>query len=211
MDRFAKAKPGTAEWEKITTNSNGEHKLADTLSSACRIHHPVRERSSQVGGDDVSSCSANTKNVMSAIISNIKVIMLISGVLTATMIYAAIAPAAALQSNFGESLHGPLAELIVRNWGILIALVGGMLIYGAFDLGSRRMALLVAGASKVAFIVLVLAHGSKYFATGAGIAVVFDAVMVLLFAVYLSGSWSSPESAPIVRVSSRIHDSKEKR
>ena len=47
---------------------------------------------------------------MSAIIRNIKAIMLISGVLTATMIYAAIAPAAALQSNFGESLNGPLAE-----------------------------------------------------------------------------------------------------
>ena len=67
---------------------------------------------------------------MNAIVRNIKAIMLVSGVLTATMIFAAIAPRAALQSNFGESLEGPLAELIVRNWGILIALVGVTMIAG---------------------------------------------------------------------------------
>ncbi len=36
----------------------------------------------------------------------------------------AISPEAALSSNFGETLDGPLAEIIVRNWGALIALVG---------------------------------------------------------------------------------------
>jgi hypothetical protein len=48
------------------------------------------------------------------------------------MIYAAISPAKALESTFGESLSGPLAELIVRNWAVLIAMGGGMLIYAAF-------------------------------------------------------------------------------
>lgn len=57
--------------------------------------------------------------------------------LTATMLYASIAPSAALQSTFGESLDGPLADLIVRNWGALIGLVGGMLIYGAFHPPAR--------------------------------------------------------------------------
>jgi cbb3-type cytochrome oxidase subunit 1 len=60
-------------------------------------------------------------------------IMLVSGVLTATMVQAAITPDSALQSNFGETVSGPLAHLVVRNWGALIALVGGMLIYGAFN------------------------------------------------------------------------------
>ena len=60
---------------------------------------------------------------------------------------AAIAPAAALQSTFDESLAGPLAGLIVRNWGILIALVGVMLILAAFNPANRRVTLLVAGAS----------------------------------------------------------------
>ena len=50
------------------------------------------------------------------IVSSMKWIMLLSGVLTSTMIYAAIAPDAALQSTFGETLTGPLAQIVVRNW-----------------------------------------------------------------------------------------------
>ncbi len=60
--------------------------------------------------------------------ASIKWIMLVSGVLTCTMVYAAIAPQAMLRSRFGESLEGPLADLIVRNWGALIFLIGAMLI-----------------------------------------------------------------------------------
>ena len=61
---------------------------------------------------------------MNWIITNIKWIMVISGVLTSTMVYAALAPDAALQSNFGETVDAPLARMIVRNWGALIAMVG---------------------------------------------------------------------------------------
>ena len=88
------------------------------------------------------------------IVARIKWIMIVSGVLTATMIYAAIAPEASLQSTFGETLDEPLARIIVRNWGVLIALVGGMLIYAAFRPALRPMVLTVAALSKLAFIVL---------------------------------------------------------
>ena len=81
--------------------------------------------------------------------SSMKWIMLLSGVLTSTMIYAAIAPDAALQSPvFGETLSGPLAQIVVRNWGALIALIGARLIYGAFNPASRPLVLTVAGISK---------------------------------------------------------------
>lgn len=50
------------------------------------------------------------------IVTNTKWIMVVSGALTCTMLYAAIAPEAALRSTFGETLHGPLADIIVRNW-----------------------------------------------------------------------------------------------
>ena len=69
--------------------------------------------------------------------------------LTATMVQAAFAPDAALQSNFGETVSGPLAHLVARNWGALIALIGGMLIYGAFNPLQRPLVLIVAGSSKV--------------------------------------------------------------
>ena len=43
---------------------------------------------------------------MNWIVANIKWIMLVSGVLTCTMLYAAVAPQAALRSTFGDTLEG---------------------------------------------------------------------------------------------------------
>jgi hypothetical protein len=117
--------------------------------------------------------------------SNIKWIMLVAGALTCTMVYAAISPQAALLSTFGETLDGPLADIVVRNWGVLIALVGTMLIWGAFNPQVRNMALTVAGVSKVAFIALVLSHGGRYINGQAGVAIAIDLVWVVLFAWYL--------------------------
>jgi hypothetical protein len=111
--------------------------------------------------------------------------MLVSGALTCTMIYAAIAPQAALRSTFGETLEGPVAEIVVRNWGALIALVGAMLIYGAFDPLGRPLILTVAGLSKLVFIGLVLTHGGQYLGHQAGLAVGIDLAMVALFLAYL--------------------------
>ena len=128
---------------------------------------------------------------MSFVASQIKWIMLVSGALTCTMAYAAIAPQAALQSTFGETLGGPLAEIIVRNWGVLITLIGGMLIYGAFNPAVRTLALTVAGISKLAFIALVLAHGGRYLGHQAGIAIAVDLVWVVLFGWYLLGARTS--------------------
>jgi hypothetical protein len=121
---------------------------------------------------------------MTWITRHIKVIMLLSGIITCSMLYAAIAPQAALLQTFGVTLEGPAAEIVVRNWGALIALVGGMLIYGAYRPASRPLILTVACISKLIFITLVLVYGREYWGK-AGVAVVFDAVVVLLFAGYL--------------------------
>ena len=119
------------------------------------------------------------------IVAKIKWIMLVSGVLTCTMIYAAIAPQAALRSTFGPTLEGSLAEIVVRNWGALITLVGAMLIYGAFNPPTRLLILTVAGLSKLTFIGLVLAYGTQYLGHQAGVSIAVDLVMVVLFISYL--------------------------
>jgi hypothetical protein len=114
-----------------------------------------------------------------------KWIMLVSGALTCSMLYAAIAPQAALQSTFGDTLQGPVAEIVVRNWGVLIGLMGAMLIYGAFNIAARPLILTVAGLSKVAFIALILVAGRPFLSHQAGVAVVSDSIQVALFAGYL--------------------------
>ena len=110
--------------------------------------------------------------------------MIVSGLLTCTMLYAAIAPEAALMSTFGESISGPIAEIVVRNWGALIALVGGLLIYGAFQSLHRSLILVLASISKAVFIGLVLTIGKEYLGK-AGIVVAFDSVVVTIFIIYL--------------------------
>jgi hypothetical protein len=122
---------------------------------------------------------------MNWIIAKMIWVMLVSGALTGTMVYAAMAPQAALRSTFGEALEGPLAEIVVRNWGALIALVGAMLIYGAFNPQSRPLVLIVAGLSKLIFIALVLVYGMQYLGHQAGFAIAIDSVMVVLFVWYL--------------------------
>lgn len=122
---------------------------------------------------------------MNAFTKHFKWVMVVAGVLTTTMLYAAIAPDASLTSNFGETLDGPLAEILVRNWGVLIGLVGLMLIYGAFSEVNRRMALIVAVLSKTAFIALVLTLGRPFLQFQVGTAVIVDSVIIVLFVTYL--------------------------
>jgi hypothetical protein len=122
---------------------------------------------------------------MSWLAANIHRIMIVSGVLTMTMIYAALAPQAALRSTFGESVSGPVADIVVRNWGALIALVGATLIYGARKPAVRPLILTVAALSKAIFVALVLSHGVRFLGYQAGIAVVVDTLWVVVFAWYL--------------------------
>lgn len=121
---------------------------------------------------------------MNWITAQMKWIMLVSGLLTCTMVYAAIDPQGALRNTFGTTLEGPLADIVVRNWGALITLVGALLIYGAYRPASRPLVLTIAVVSKLIFIVLVLVYGQAYLGK-AGVAVVFDLLVVVLYVIYL--------------------------
>lgn len=113
-------------------------------------------------------------------------VMVLSGLLTMTLVQAAIWPRRTLQNMFGASLEGPVAEIVVRNWGILVTLIGLALVYGGWTSSHQTPILLAAGASKVAFIGLVLAYGRSMLRGSLGIAIAADAVFVLLFAYLLA-------------------------
>lgn len=121
----------------------------------------------------------------------LKGFMIVSGAISCAMIYAAILPKAALNTAFGESLEGPLAELIVRNWGFLITMVGVLLIYGAIRPGARTIALVIAGLTKSFYISLVLAQGDRFLSKALP-SLVIDSVMVLVIAGILVGQMFRP-------------------
>ncbi|TGK79177.1 hypothetical protein EHQ24_16660 [Leptospira noumeaensis] len=121
---------------------------------------------------------------MNFIISNIKWIMLGSGIITCSMILPALHPTLGLTLTFGDTLNGDLANIIVRNWGVLITITGGMLVYGAYNEPNRNLILVVSSISKSTFVLLNLIYGQSYFAKS-GIALVFDSVLVIIFVAYL--------------------------
>lgn len=132
---------------------------------------------------------------MQLLFRSIKWVMLVAGLLTCTMFYALVSPEASLISNFGQSIEGPVAQIVVRNWGALIGLMGVLLIYGAFREEARTVALLVAGASKLVFITLVLSLGQPFLQFQVGLSVAVDTIMIVLFATYLIGQRATAHSA----------------
>jgi hypothetical protein len=122
---------------------------------------------------------------MKWIARNIRFLMIVSGVVTLTMLYAVAAPEAAVRSTFGEPLSGPIADVVVRNWGALIGLMGAMLIYASGKPALRPLALTVAGTSKAVFVALVLSNGGRFLSYQAGVAVAVDLLWVVIFAAYL--------------------------
>ncbi len=121
---------------------------------------------------------------MACITRNFKWLMLLSGVLTATMFYGLFAPQAALVSMFGTSFDGELQSIIVRSWSALIGLIGIMLIYGALVEKNRAFAAFIGALSKAIFVSLVLIYGQAFWASAAP-AVIMDIVIILLTLVYL--------------------------
>jgi hypothetical protein len=115
----------------------------------------------------------------------IKWIMLISGALTCTMIYAVISPEASVANTFGESLSGDLANTIVRSWGALITLVGAMLIYGALNPANRKFAATIGGVSKLIYVSLIFNLGDPYLSKAA-IIVGFDTLVAVILLAYVA-------------------------
>jgi hypothetical protein len=125
---------------------------------------------------------------------SIKWIMIISGAITCSMIFAVIAPEAALMNTFGASISGPLAEIVVRSWGVLITLTGLMLIYGAYRTQHRSLVLIISTVSKLAFVALILLYGTAYM-DKAMPTLLFDGLLGLIFVIYLLGSRTTDNAA----------------
>jgi hypothetical protein len=121
---------------------------------------------------------------MNFIIKNIKWVMMISGVLTATMFYGLFAPQAAVESMFGASFGGPLETLIIRSWSSLVGLIGLVLIYGAFSERNRVFCISIAALSKVVFVSLVLVYGQAFLGTAAP-AIIMDCLVLVLTLSFL--------------------------
>lgn len=99
---------------------------------------------------------------MTFIARHFKWLMLVSGVLTATMFYGLVAPQAALESMFGTSFGGQLESIIIRSWSALVGLIGVVMIYGALNERHRVFSASIAALSKAIFVSLVVIYGQEF-------------------------------------------------
>jgi len=131
---------------------------------------------------------------MNSFIRSMKWIMLVCGLLTVTMFQAAISPQEWQQQTFGTAIamSDPLPQIVVRNWGVLVGLIGLMLIYGAFNEANRKMVLVVASVSKGAFVALVLLYGQQLLDSQIRVGVIVDTIMVIVFVAYLIATFKQP-------------------
>jgi len=125
-----------------------------------------------------------------------KWIMLISGLLTTTIFIYVIAPNYAATSGFGQTLDGPLSELMARSWGMMVGLFGVMLIYAAFKPPLQRFVLAIVAIGKGGFVVLLLTVGRVFLGQQMGTAVYADGIETLLYVICLFGARPLASATP---------------
>lgn len=120
------------------------------------------------------------------ITSNIEVVLVVTGILTATMLVQFVAPSWTIRHTFGEIPAGAAGSVIARHWGLLLFCVGALLVYSAFHPAVRGPAVVLALVEKAGFVGCVLATSLRRRLLPLIMAAT-DAVMVLIFALYLTG------------------------
>lgn len=129
---------------------------------------------------------------MNVLVDNMQWVLLVCGLLTLSMIQAVFTPRATMRTYFGEAPDSKASDLLMRNWGMLVAAGGALLIYAAFTPEVRPLVLTFVGATKASFITLVLLAGGAVLKKQAGLAVLIDGIMVVLFAAYLLATLQAP-------------------
>ncbi len=118
------------------------------------------------------------------IAANIGSILLVTGILTAGAGVGLLLPRQLLEILLGEKPSDATVILMARHWSLLVALVGGLLVYAAYHAEVRTPVLAVAIAEKLALGVLVIASPLRRRLLTM-LVVCADATMALLYILYL--------------------------
>jgi len=111
-------------------------------------------------------------------------LLIVTGTLTALAGIGVAAPVLVIGIVFGTTLAVAAMVLVTRHWSLLIALVGGLLIYAGFHTEARVPIMVAAIVEKLALGVLVVASPLRKRTATVAVAGA-DAVMALLYVISL--------------------------
>jgi cytochrome c oxidase subunit IV len=118
---------------------------------------------------------------------NIRIILLVTGSITMLPVIQFFAPELMLQQQ-GLSVSDDAGMLFARHWGLVVFCVGALLAYAATNTPARRPIVLAGLIQKLGLVSLVVMHWSNPALQGLHAVAVFDAICVVLYAVYLLGN-----------------------
>jgi hypothetical protein len=121
------------------------------------------------------------------ITSHIEAILIITGAITATMLVQFFAPLWMVRHTYGEAPSGAVSIALARHWGLLLFCVGALLVYSAFHPELRKPAVVLASLEKAGFVACVFGTSLRKHPI-ASIMAAGDAVMTLLYVLYLAGA-----------------------
>jgi hypothetical protein len=115
----------------------------------------------------------------------IDTILIVTGVLTLLAGAGLVMPHPVLRALFGLESSDAATMLIFRHWSLLIALIGGLLVYSGFHDETRIPIMVAAAAEKLVLAALVVASPLRkrlqiVLVVGA------DVVMALLYVIFLA-------------------------
>ncbi len=112
------------------------------------------------------------------------VILIVTGAITMGASAAVLAPVTILRILFEERDPDSVTVMITRHWGLLVALIGGLLVYAGYHAEARLPVMIAAVAEKLAIGVLVFSSPLRRRVAAAVVAGT-DTVMALLYVLIL--------------------------
>lgn len=119
------------------------------------------------------------------ITDHIHIVLLVSGVFTMLPIVVFLLPTRGPGLLLGVDPPGGAGGLITRHWGLLAPSLGALLIYAAWHPELRAPVMLAAGIEKAGLIGLIVADWNKPHTAHMRPIVIFDFVIVSIYAAYL--------------------------
>jgi hypothetical protein len=116
----------------------------------------------------------------------IKPILVITGIATASVVFAFFAPAALLDQLFAEAPSDAVSLAVTRHWALLVFCIGGLIIYAAYRPEVRKPVLIAAIIEKVALVLGILLLPLPLKSGAYGVAA-SDATFTALYLLYLAG------------------------
>ena len=116
----------------------------------------------------------------------IKPILIVTGLITASMIVAVFAPAIVLDQLFAKPPSDAVSLALTRHWGLLVFCFGGLLVWAAYRPDLRKPVLVFTIVEKFALVlgILLLPLALK---SGAYVAAGTDATLSIVYLLYLAG------------------------